>query len=800
MHSFRTLYPFSQEAKTWCSNEGMSVDSRLGPFGERLRVGIRDKVSNLVLLGAQPRSIYSVPDKFMESSPRSSSIRRLFPQHRTPLSSKAGNSISPRFDAPHPEKLDVSESNEDMSDGSSSSSSGTVKISALSDLELSSPDTTMSARIPSSDEKPPTPFQMSNMENKAETPARRILAAQPHTPQIRPLSTFNASPLTLPSPPTSLGRASQRKVRWSSRAEMYGPGDHLGVKTTKSLPNLRYTSLNSDPDRSYCGSVPIVERDDVRRDDSIYHIPKWEMSVELYTDVVQLQAGNIEIHHHALLSITAPKQEIHAQRVSLVIVMVNGPLYNQQHILERDQRSLFLDEDLISFSPRLVEIAILQDVCDMEKPLDVYFKTSHPMSAGEVLIAIPEIRPRDGKVFPESVLIAEPSPPLKMTTLARREHSTWKTTHGCHDCMQQARQFERIELPRLYPDGQKDDICIKITEPHPVTFQSLGTLAATEVAWDLKIKVHRPLGTDIGCHMNLCIHVGDVNKLLTFNAHDWKPKISLIGGRLATEAVGEWRKIGHDMVLFKQPWMHAGPLQVEIFWNEPQAVVGSGHDLPLPTITDRDILSASLVCKGFGSAFLTNTGRKNHSYYFDASTDTTLPLLRKGYKLYLNRVATNMELACAPTVGPLCSPLVMESFSAEKSPNAVEMQQPPPSEPEQSPSDEWDYATSSEPRSFCVFLLQIVVTALVVFITVLGSESVTSRIASRHHIAVRNPTESSIRVTHPPGAGSPESRIGNLNELPNVDAGRHEYEREEEDVGEWRDWVDRALGWQGHAP
>jgi len=630
MYSLRTLYELSKQARQSGSDHRMlpiSSTTGLGMWFQSVA-----QVRSIDTLGAVHKR--SIRPKLGDPPYTIRSPRRLFPQRRTSLCRYLPPKTLQTTD------FDAENYEQDCSDDGSSSSSGTVKMGALSKLDLPDPNSWLPLADCYPVEQPCTPYLLHHIDEKMEGVPYQLCPSTPAT-----VSSGLDDAFTSPSYYTN--KAAQRKVRIDSKPKVCGSGPNLGLKTTQSLPNLREASHRSE----------LESADPTHLEGVICQINEWDASVQLYTVAALSPKGRIEIHHHARISVRIPKQEIETERICLNLVVTHGLHGTHTRHLEAGHSSLYFDDEpfsLPSSKPANAEIEIIRNVCDIERPLDLYFASSYPTSEDHTdMQVLPSFRPSNGRVLSESVFLGEPVAPLVMKTKARSLYSTWKATP--HP-LSKVTQFERIDTPPLYPLGLRDDLRIAIMELSAVKFQSLGMLAATDVVWNFDIKIQQLPGTELECRMSLYLEVGMAsNRLMTIDSHGWIPKFFLVDGSLATEQIAEWRHLGAQLTLFKQAHMLPGPMKLELNWQEPPDMTRSNgnkpYELLLPRVLDREVLGGSLTCKNIRAAFLANSGTKDH---FELESDAYLPTMHKGYRLYLNRKPKVPNLpGHQPTLSPI---------------------------------------------------------------------------------------------------------------------------------------------------
>ena len=393
--------------------------------------------------------------------------------------------------------------------------------------------------------------------------------------------------------------------------------------------------------------------------DTVLLIGSWESSVKLCTTFLNHNDGKIQINHHARMTVVVPKQYIAAERTKLSINVSNGIRGKHEMLLGPGQYSLFLQEDLSSTdtaSNKEGEIVIVRDTCDLDLPLNLYLTLTYRLQDPQLMVVLlPTFRPHKGETLSEAVALTHPSPPLAMKPLSRGDFTTWKevTRSFAH-----ATCFERVNMPRLYPEGFKDDIRIKIWTPSPVFFNCLDTLQPCDLVWNFDMTVEQVVGGTIECDMSFSLYVGEADHLVSIDPHGWAPKYFAIDGRLATEQAGEWRENEKGLLtLFRRNGMARGPIQIETHWQEPIDIASSNHgnllDLPLPRVTDLKVVGGGLTCRLDKSKeagdpqiypcaknrtellVLGHSGASSGSHSFFSGSHARLPPMFPGYKLYL---------------------------------------------------------------------------------------------------------------------------------------------------------------------
>ena len=538
--------------------------------------------------------------------------RRLFPSRRTitpvltTLNTNAGPCYSPFEVYSSPFKTPQNEDYQ-LSKNDSPSSTGSVKIGLLSTLDLPPLDAETGSvpdNIGMESSKPIAKLefdQASPPPTDSTSPIANVVKSTKQPPQTESLSVLADCPYDhRSSGDSNSGQGSklqqaissgERKPKTGCPVDSTRPEDHASV--IEAQPVSAPIPPSSAQDLVDLGHVK----------DTVHLIDSWESSVKLCTTFLNDHDGRIQINHHARMTVIVPKLYIATERTKLSIIVSNGIRGKHEMLLGPGQYSLFLREDLSSAdttSSKEGEIIIVRDTCDLDLPLNLYLTLTYRWRDPHFMVTLlPTFRPRKGATLSEVVALTHPSPPLAMKPLSRGDFSTWKELTSSFG---QATYFERVNMPRLYPKGLKDDIPIKIWTPSPVFFNCLNNLQPCDLVWNFDMTVEKVIGGTIECDMNFSLQFGEADRLVCIDPHGWAPKYFVIDGRLATEQAGEWREDEKGLLtLFRRSGMVRGPLQIETHWQEPSDIASSNHgnslDLPLPRVTDLKVVGGGLTCK-----------------------------------------------------------------------------------------------------------------------------------------------------------------------------------------------------------
>ena len=377
-------------------------------------------------------------------------------------------------------------------------------------------------------------------------------------------------------------------------------------RSTDITANPKLSSTEAQQDWKREKETNVITEDQKRPDVPAVTIATWDCSVELSTVVTIAGNGKLHVHHLALLSIIMPVEETHAEKVSLSFVVANALRTDHKRSLGPGQSSLLFRDDVsqTGFFPReCVELNIVRDSCDLEKPLSLYFAFTCATPRDFVEASLPTFRPKEGRSVSEVVFIAEALPPLSMRTSIRDALSNWKLLR--HP-VSQVTCYQRINLPQFYPTSFQDDITMRILELDPVIFRALGGSTISRMVWKLDIMIDELPEEHMECRMSFFLEVGAATALVSLVPHGWVPRYFIVDGRVATEKSCWKNKDGH-ITIFKQAHVSPGPIMVETYWQGPprhgKHDGRSINDASLPRIADRKVLGGRLTCQASESKY-----------------------------------------------------------------------------------------------------------------------------------------------------------------------------------------------------
>ena len=369
------------------------------------------------------------------------------------------------------------------------------------------------------------------------------------------------------------------------------------ITAHRALPSFE-VSQNSSQEEHTC----IVTKSNSCLSTPVHKIDSWDCNVTLSTVVTMAVDGRLHVHHLAHVSVTTPVTEIDVDKVNLCLLVVNALRTDCKCNLMLGQSSIMFQEDVsqAGFFPRQgVELAIVRNSCDLEKPFNLYFAFTYPSPQHFVMTSLPTFRPKQGRSLSEVVFIAEPRPPLSLRTYVRDSLSSWAL---CHHPLSQVTCYKRINTLRPHAAHFQDDIQMRVLELDPVRFQALGQFTPADMIWKLDITVHELPGQQPECRMSFFVEVGASTAIVSLNTHGWVPQYFIIDGCMATEKVGEcWEGPEGKITIFKQSHTRAGPIWVETYWqglSEDDSVdIHRKGDLRLPEVADRKVFGGRLVCR-----------------------------------------------------------------------------------------------------------------------------------------------------------------------------------------------------------
>ena len=382
------------------------------------------------------------------------------------------------------------------------------------------------------------------------------------------------------------------------------PADSMRCDSDASILTARWAPPTKVP--LTIGPAPFTESSVTRcgtpLENSCREVETWDSAVTICTTASIFKDGKVIVHYHIDMTVVVPKVHMSTNRVRLSIMVSNGLRSSCIKEMMPGLSSLSFEEDGLAQSSPYEdhEIVVLRNACDLRLPLKLYFSFTYPPRNHHCFITtVPTFRPNQGTTLSEKIFINKPSTPLIIKPLARNHLSCWKSRFNSTT---QVTRFERVRMPRLYPEALRDDIHLRIMDPRPVFFESLHGLDPSDVVWNLNIVVEEAIGGTIECDLSFNVEVGVGNPVVVLNARGWRPKYFAIDSRLVTEQSGAWGTNEEGYVaLYKEGSMTHGPIRIETHWEEPKDRVSvdgdNPADIPLPILMDLRVVGGRLACR-----------------------------------------------------------------------------------------------------------------------------------------------------------------------------------------------------------
>ena len=463
---------------------------------------------------------------------------------------------------------------------------------------------------------------------------------------------------------------------------------------TTGHPGVSPIEVSQDSDREE--DAHVVAKAHSCPDLTAYEIAAWDCTVTLSTVATLTGDGRLHVHHLALVSVIKPMEELYAEKVSLSLVVANALRTDHKRSLALGQSSLLFKEDVSQpgFFPREgVELVIVRDSCDVEKPLNLYFAFTYPSPRHFFMASLPTFRPKVGSSLSEIVFIAEPRPPLSMRTFIRDPLSRWKMRH--HP-INQVTCYERINMPRLSPADFQDSIQMRILQLNCVRFRALRGSALSKVIWKLDITVHEHHEGQTECRVSFFIEVGAAKPLVSLIPHGWIPRYFIIDGCVATKQAGEcWKDDEGHITIFRQSHMRSGSILVETYWQGPpnhgSHNIHSTDKIILPRIADRKVLGGTMSCQANDGKYpwqrktsesfvrtvilLNHLGQKIRPHIPVEGAYIHLPIMDAGYSILVERNEAAYAYNATSRLGGIDPTLLPKSEDDQFSNHALQDQE-----------------------------------------------------------------------------------------------------------------------------
>lgn len=339
-----------------------------------------------------------------------------------------------------------------------------------------------------------------------------------------------------------------------------GSGNLLDWRIKKSSHAIGNFRLDTSPKLSIRIKAPLL------------HVLDFSAVVEMSTCVVPMTEHEVGLRHRVKIISEISEDDIFADRVELFLVVRNGLLEDVEYHTEIGTCTV-LHESVLGPTGKKDNEALLRisrDLKDLRTEIDLNFIVSYRLGSG--ITPYPTVRPLFGNVVSETIFITCPKLPLTLEHVPQVQLSSWEALRY-NEPKHAVIRLDRVQMPKFFPQGLRDDPLIRISELSRVSFRSLGSpgdAMITEnpacVARDLRFTLHEICSGEISCRIEVDVEVGQNDGVLVIDPRGWNPCYSLIGDQLATEQRGQWRVTTYDyLTLFKTDSMKPGNIVHVVF-------------------------------------------------------------------------------------------------------------------------------------------------------------------------------------------------------------------------------------------
>ncbi|KAL9579840.1 MAG: hypothetical protein Q9212_004861 [Teloschistes hypoglaucus] len=454
----------------------------------------------------------------------------------------------------------------------------------------------------------------------------------------------------------------------------YGLSNQLGLKSPPESPRLwlpRSTlqaAYNSPkgPDDSRAnttvwGGPPIMSN--FRRvlsgymaDCSSSHsemscLERWDTAVVMYSTVTSGKYSALRISHDASFTVSHSQEDSFDKPTTLSVFIKNGPQIGGTYKLKSGEYTLQLPttSDLITTEPgHTVEVVVEREPEDVAERLRIRFTCVYAATTEDLLIRLPVIYPKLGKVLSEKIWVERPWPPLSMVPLISPclSPTAWQYTEQ-RFIKKQVLCFKRVELPSLIPEGLREDAIVWLRHVRLAPRKQLklpGTKvdSPTDVIKSLHMTVKTLGGQRLECRMSFDLQVAQDRRLMVIEAAGWEMTDASIDGQDCTTAQGvpQWWVGEQDDChsLYRDPETPEGAsLEVAIsFEADDDWLVRTEHSLP--RVVDKSILGGLFTFSSIRTLLhITQAGNAEEFTFTNrwGGGSWRLPSLTEGYKLRL---------------------------------------------------------------------------------------------------------------------------------------------------------------------
>ena len=303
----------------------------------------------------------------------------------------------------------------------------------------------------------------------------------------------------------------------------------------------------------------------VRLKAPVFHVLDFSAAVEMCTSVVPMTEREVGLSHRVKIVSEDSDTDIFADRVDLFLVVRNG-LFEGVEYQTRTGTCTILHESILGPSGKKENealIKITRDLKDLRADIDLTFTVPYRLGSGAT--PYPTVRPLFGEVISETIVLTCPRLPLILEHTPQAQLSSWEVLHYT-ELDHAIIRLDRVQMPKCFPEGLRDDPLIRISELDRVPFRDLRSIGngmiiedPVYVARDLRYALHELPGGQITCRISVNVEVGQNDSLLVIDPQGWDSCYSLINHQLATEQRGQWRKTEDDyLTLFGEDSMIQG--------------------------------------------------------------------------------------------------------------------------------------------------------------------------------------------------------------------------------------------------
>ncbi|MCJ1250126.1 hypothetical protein MMC30_007352 [Trapelia coarctata] len=318
----------------------------------------------------------------------------------------------------------------------------------------------------------------------------------------------------------------------------------------------------------------------------VFHVLDFSAAVQISTTIVPMTERDVGLHHRVKVISEISHTDVFADRVDLFVIVRSGLLGCVEYRTEIGTCTVLHESVLGSTGKKENEalLKISRDLKDLRADIDLNFTVPYRVGSGTT--PYPTVRPLFGNKVSETIVITCPKLPLILEHVPQVQLSSWEALHY-NESEHAIIRLDRVQMPKCFPEGLRDDPLIHISELSRVSFRSLEsaddamvTQHSVCVARDLHFTLHETANGEITCCIDVDVEVGQDDRILVIDPQGWHPCYSLIGGQLATEQCGQWRDTEDKyLTLFKADSMIQGRIVHVVFQFQRQTRPDSSEDM-----------------------------------------------------------------------------------------------------------------------------------------------------------------------------------------------------------------------------